>query len=329
MRQCVGLVLIYVLIFLAAVVTGTGNDILWLGLSLFCSLLFFVGISWRRHQEVLTMVNEIDRILHGGRQVQFSNCREGDLALLRNELGKMVDRLARTTATLQVERNGLANALADISHQIRTPLTAIGLMVANLETTDDPLERKRAVRALEDMLDRVSWLVATLLKIAKVDAGALKVAQRETAVTAVVNRALAPLAMTLDLRGIEVQVAVEEAAEFVGDERWCSEALENIVKNCMEHTEPGGVIRICGQSDALATRITVTDTGPGIAPEDLPRIFDRFYRAEAPEGAKEEGFGIGLSLAQSLVQAQGGSLHASNGTSGGARFDLVFPSLVV
>ena len=298
-------------------------------------LAVFVAVSLHRHRQIRRLAEEIDEVLHSGRTVDFSNCHEGDVAVLANELSKMVSRLSRTRDQLSRERNALADSLADVSHQIRTPLTAITLMLPVVERADDARERKRAVRELESMIERVSWLVTTLLKIAKVDAGAMHVERREVSAADVARRAVAPLATAMDLRDVNLVLELDEVASFQGDAPWTAEAVENIAKNCMEHTPPGGTVTVAVREDALATTIAVSDTGSGIAPEDLPHIFERFYRggqgAETTDGAQVDpvggdlgrpwasddgsdvrqaaGFGIGLSLAQALVSAQGGT-HA-------------------
>ena len=122
-------------------------------------LAVFLVVSLYRHRQIRRLAEEIDEVLHSGRTVDFSNCREGDVAVLANELSKMVSRLSRTRDQLARERNALADSLADVSHQIRTPLTAITLMLPVVEWADDARERKRAVRELESMIERVSWLV--------------------------------------------------------------------------------------------------------------------------------------------------------------------------
>ena len=205
-------------------------------------LAVFLVVSLYRHRQIRRLAEEIDEVLHSGRTVGFSNCREGDVAVLANELSKMVSRLSRTRDQLARERNALADSLADVSHQIRTPLTAITLMLPVVERADDARERKRAVRELESMIERVSWLVTTLLKIAKVDAGAMHVERREVSAAEVARRAVAPLATAMDLRDVNLVMELDEAATFQGDAPWTAEAVENIAKNCMEHTPPGGTV---------------------------------------------------------------------------------------
>ncbi len=263
--------------------------------ALACAL--FATFSLRRYRQIARLASEVDEVLHGGRRIAFSDYREGDLAVLRNELAKMVAALR----------------------------TAMGLLIGTAERTSDEAERIRALHELETLVSRVGWLVTALLKLAKADAGAIRVQARPVDAARLVRDALAPLAGAFDLRDVACETHVDEGASFNGDAAWSAEALGNILKNCMEHTPAGGCVRVQASEDAVAFRLSVADTGPGIAAEDLPRLFERFYR-----GAGSEGFGIGLALAQALVTAQGGTLRAGNDReTGGARFDLTFPKVVV
>lgn len=285
----------------------------------------FTAFSVRRFREIARMAAEVDEVLHDGHRIAFSDYREGDLAVLKNELAKMVAALRIATERLDAEKRALADALADVSHQIRTPLTAMGLLIPEAERAADEAERSRALHELETLVARVGWLVTALLKLAKADAGAIRVQALPVDAERMARDALAPLAGALDLRGVACTIAASPSgAAFVGDAAWSAEALGNILKNCMEHTPAGGAIRVDIAEDAVACRIRVTDTGPGIAEADLPHLFERFYRGEG-----SEGFGIGLSLAHALVAAQGGTLRAGNDRSGGARFDMAFPKVVV
>ena len=356
----------------------------------------FALCSELRFREMERLSEEVDEVLHEGRRIDFSDYREGDIAILKNQLSKMVAALRDTSMRLEQEKLALADALADVSHQIRTPLTAMELMIPAIENTADAHERTRALRELEGMIDHVGWLVTALLKLAKVDAGAFRVQHAPVNAERMARDALAPLAVAMDLHNVTCMISTEKApsapapetatpsvpapetatpsvpapetsasrtpapsagASFLGDAAWSSEALENVLKNCLENTPEGGIIRISISEDALACRIRVTDTGPGIAAEDLPHIFERFYRGKAVRRERDravrrntseaahvgrgkteppecqhphpQGFGIGLALAQSLVTAQGGTLRASNAPEGGARFDMTFPKLTV
>lgn len=326
--QCIALVAIVVVFALVAPVESK----FWVMLTGLAAVAFFIVVSLARHQQIKRLAGEIDEVLHNGRRIDFSTSSEGDVAVLTNELQKMVARLARTTEQLEAERNALANSLADISHQIRTPLTAITLMLPSIERAENETERKRAVRKLESMIERVSWLVTALLKIAKIDAGSMRVESKPSSCAETIRRAIAPLEPALDLHDVSLVVDLDQDSSFEGDLLWTAEAVENIVKNCMEHTPAGGSIEITAREDVLATTIDIRESGPGIDPVDLPHVFDRFYRGRAQDNehaGETSGFGIGLSLAQALVSAQEGTLRVANNPEGGAHFQIAFPKLVV
>ena len=291
--------------------------------ALACGL--FTAFSANRYRQIARLATEVDEVLHDGRRIDFSDYREGDLAVLKNELTKMVSALRCATERVNTEKRALADALADVSHQIRTPLTAMSLLIPAAECASDEGERTRALHELEALVDRVGWLVTALLKLAKADAGAIRVQALPVDAARLVHDALAPLAGAFDLRDVSLELDIAEGATFKGDAAWSAEAVENILKNCMEHTPSGGTVCVCVSEDAVACRMRVSDTGPGIAEADLPHLFERFYHGEG-----STGFGIGLALAQALVVAQGGTLRASNDrNTGGARFDLVFPKVIV
>lgn len=296
-------------------------------------LAWFVWAGERRYREMSRLACDIDDVLRDGRSIDLADYGEGDLSILKNQLSKMIDCLRVNSTRLEAEKVALAGALADVSHQIRTPLTAIGLKIAVAQETDDPAQRKRALRDVETLVARVGWLVSSLLKAAKADAGAIRVQSEKVDARAMVRKALEPLEVSFDLHGVTCEVVGGDSACYTGDLAWSAEALENVLKNCLEHTPEGGRVTVSVSQDALACRIRVTDTGPGIAKEDLPHVFERFYRgrdaAQQADDAKAPGFGIGLSLAHSLMSAQGGSLRASNAPGGGACFDFAFPNLVV
>ncbi len=280
-----------------------------------------------RYRQIARMAAQVDALLHGERDVSFERMREGELAILASELDKMRSRLTLANEELEREKN----ALADVSHQIKTPLTSLSLMTSLTRGTlaEDggrPGEVER-LRTMERLEGRVEWLVSSLLKLARIDAGVVRFARAHVRAAELVDRAAEPLAVAFDLADVTLERDVRADAGFEGDLAWTAEALGNVLKNCLEHTPAGGCVSVRASEDALAFRLRIEDTGPGIAPEDLPHVFDRFYRGgeeDAPSEVDPGGVGIGLALAKSLVTAQGGSIRAGSAPGGGARFDIVF-----
>ena len=279
-----------------------------------------------RYRRIARMAEQVDAVLHGERDVSFERMREGELAILASELDKMRSHLALANEDLMREKNALADALADVSHQLKTPLTSLSLMTsltrgALVEDGNHPSEVER-LRTMERLEGRVEWLVSSLLKLARIDAGVVSFARARVDGAELVARAIEPLEVAAELAGVELVREVQPGTGFTGDLAWTAEALENVLKNCLEHTPAGGRVSVSVTEDALAFRLRVEDSGPGIAEDDLPHVFERFYRGSSE--VEPSGVGIGLALAKSLVTAQGGSIRAGNAPDGGARFDLIF-----
>lgn len=306
----------------------------------------FAVFTHARYQELSLLSSKIDAILNGDRNLSFEGMQEGELSILSNELDKMVSRLYLTTDQLERESASLADSLADISHQLKTPMTSMSIMCELMKTRvressnideDDARYLLGKLRSVQLLQERVRWLVSVLLKLARIDAGVVKLATQQVDAAVVVKEAAESLAIPFDLANVELVLNLEDGSSYIGDAAWSREAILNVMKNCMEHAGEGGCVEVSVSHDALACRICIQDTGPGISPEDLPHVFERFYRGEDSGEATAtdpSGVGIGLSLAQSLVSAQGGAIKASNardrdGAVLGARFDIVFFSVTV
>lgn len=306
----------------------------------------FAVFTHARYQELSLLSSKIDAILNGDRNLSFEGMQEGELSILANELDKMVSRLYLTTDQLERESASLADSLADISHQLKTPMTSMSIMCELMKTRvressnideDDARYLLGKLRSVQLLQERVRWLVSVLLKLARIDAGVVKLATQQVDAAVVVKETAESLAIPFDLANVELVLNLEDGSSYIGDAAWSREAILNVMKNCMEHAGEGGCVEVSVSHDALACRICIQDTGPGISPEDLPHVFERFYRGEDSGEATAtdpSGVGIGLSLAQSLVSAQGGAIKASNardrdGAVLGARFDIVFFSVTV
>jgi signal transduction histidine kinase len=259
---------------------------------------------------------------------------EGSFSLLKNDLYKVTVRLREQAELLQKDKTALSNLIADISHQIKTPLTSLGVL-ADLLAEDPPEADRRAfVERLRAQLGRIQWLVAALLKLARLDAGTAALKSEAVNVRRLIERALEPLQIPLEIKRQRLEVHGEAEANFTGDLNWSAEALTNVVKNCVEHTPEGGKIEISYSANALYTEITVSDDGEGIASQDIPHIFNRFYRGEnaralARNNASENSVGIGLALAKAILSAQGGDISVRSQPGVGTRFELrVFRGVV-
>ena len=280
----------------------------------------------QRYRALADMSQDIDRVLHGLDSQTIAACDEGELAILSSEIRKMTVRLRQAADSQHRERMQLADAMADISHQLRTPLTAINLTLSMLGREGLPEQERRALlQELRRLVTRMEWLVETLLKMSRIDAGAVSFREESCRAADIIRRAAQPLAVPMELRGITLETAAGEEC-FTGDAAWSAEALGNVLKNCMEHTPDGGSITLRARETALFTEITVQDTGKGFAAEDIPHLFERFYRGQ---NAGEESIGIGLALARMVMTWQNGTIQARNAPEGGALFTLRFYKSVV
>ena len=287
-----------------------------------CAGFFAVGY-WNlrcRYRKIGQLAAEIDRILHGDEAITLDGFSEGELSILQSEISKMTVRLREQQQRLQEDKIYLADSIADISHQIRTPLTTINLLVEFLSQPDLEEERRpQLTRELFELLGRIDWLITTLLKISKLDAGTVQFKDETVPLREMIDRAASPLLVPMELRG--QTLIIEGEGTFRGDLGWTCEALGNIIKNCMEHTPDGGTVSVTGRETGIYAEIVVTDTGAGIAKEDLPHIFERFYKGK---NSDEKSFGIGLALARMIVTRQNGTVKAENLPGGGAKFLLKF-----
>ena len=293
-RTALWLLLATAVCSVAAALLYPSCGLLTLGLGAVCGAIWY-GSTRRRYRELERMSRDIDRILHGQEQ----------------------QRLRENAQRQQEERVRLADAMADISHQLRTPLTAMRLTLSLLEQEElTPQRRLALMRELKKLTGRMEWLVEALLKMAQLDAGTVVFHPQDTTAAELVRRAAEPLEVPMEVRSIRFTAQAGEE-RLTCDVPWSTEALGNILKNCMEHA--ASWVQVTARETAIFTEITVQDDGPGFDPEELPRLFQRFYRGK---NAGENNFGIGLSLSRQVLAQQNGTVQAENALTGGARFIL-------
>lgn len=276
--------------------------------------------TYARYKHISELAFDVNRILHGDNEICLKKYSEGELAILHSEIYKMTIRLREQQQKLVDDKVYLADSIADISHQIRTPLTSINLLVQFLSEPNISEERRcKLSHELYVLLSRIDWLITALLKISKIDAGTVKFNRENISLDELLNKTCASLLVPIELRGQEMSIKAE--GSFCGDVLWTCEALSNIIKNCMEHTPEGGKIEVVAEENPLYTQIVISDNGSGISQDDLPHIFERFYKGKDSD---ENSFGVGLALARMIIVEQNGVIKAENRNPKGAKFTVRF-----
>ena len=294
------------------------------GLSVFVLCIVFITIhfvsTYKRYKKIEALSNDINCILHGDMTISFEEYSEGELGILQSEIKKMIVRLREQQQLLLNEKKYLADSLADISHQIKTPLTSINLLVSFLRDTELSEEKRiKYVRELNGLLSRVEWLIMVLLKISKLDASTVQFKKETIEMEQLIKKTVEPLLVPIELKG--QSLSIHASGQFYGDVSWTVEAITNVLKNCMEHTDKGGKIDIYAMENPIYTEIIIRDNGKGINKEELPHIFERFYKGK---NADSTSFGIGLALSRMIITSQNGTIKAENNMDAGAKFTIHF-----
>ncbi|MBR0145994.1 MAG: HAMP domain-containing histidine kinase [Eubacterium sp.] len=307
------------------------NSIVIFLTGIICILLY----AWHRRRvrrEVRQLQQYFDQLNRGSYDLDPGQTTEEDLSMLQSDIFK-VTQLLRTAAEHEKEKNEeLSRWLADISHQLKTPIASIRINLDNmLDDPDMPVElRKEFMKECSMQLEWISSLVQTLLKLARIDAGTVELKKEEMDLLAVARDAQKKLGILAEIADVQIVWEDEPRGEVIdpesipavpmtGDPAWQLEAVSNILKNCIEHSGAGSKVYLSMRNTTVFKELTIRDTGDGIPEEDLPHIFKRFYRAK---NARKESVGIGLSLASSIVEAGGGKIMVSSNRGEGTTFTI-------
>lgn len=285
------------------------------------AILFFL-FTKARYRNIARLSEQIDRVLHNADYLSINESEEGELSILQSEITKMTLRIKEQNDALKKEKEHLAESLADIAHQLRTPLTSAHLILSLLEKNPDEKERKNLLHELEGLFAQMEWLVNSLLKLSRLDADIVVFKKEPLEIRSLINAAVHPLLIPMELHNIELYTEIPDGMMIQGDMDWLSEAIQNILKNCMQSVGDNGKVEIICEDTLLFSEIRIQDSGPGFKIEDLPHLFERFYRGKSDDAS---GYGIGLALCKMIIIKHGGTITANNHLSGGALFCIRFP----
>lgn len=314
--------------------------------------LFLWGLYFfRREREVERLTEYVTMLQDDPQLPRLEKHGEGSLGILESELYKLVVCLREESDLAGREQRYLADMLSDISHQIKTPLTAITIMTDLLKEPEVSKEhRMEFAGKIDSQAGRITWLIQTLLTLSRLEAQVLTLKKEEIPVEELAKRAVSPLEILAELKGVELIIRPwtrtagengagqegqtqdeeqtgaqagqrEEERKLVCDIRWTGEALSNIVKNCIEHTPEGGRVELSFVQNNFSTDIYIRDNGEGISQKDLPHIFERFYKSE---GSGRDSAGIGLALARQIVVMQNGVIEVQSKKGEGTVFAVKF-----
>lgn len=274
-------------------------------------------LSWRKREtaRIKELTEYLEKVNTGGSGVLFST-GEDDFARLQDEIYKTVTELYQTRDEALRARSLFAENLSNIAHQLKTPITAMSLSVQMMYEEPSPAHLEQ----IQKQIARLTHLEEALLLLSRIDAGALSFCRKKLDVFTLLMLAADNLQELFQAADVSVHIPESEAV-IHADLDWTMEAVMNILKNCMEHTPPGGSVYCSYEQNPLYTQIKIWDTGAGFAKEDIPHLFERFYRGQ---NAKGGGIGIGLSLAKALIEGQNGTITAGNLPAGGACFEIHF-----
>ena len=248
----------------------------------------------------------------------LSNMEEGNLGILHSEIYKLVTQLKERYDGENKQKRYMVDMLSDISHQIKTPLTAITMMTELLKAPELSDEKRLDyVAKIDQQTKRITWFVRNLLTFSQLEADMLELKKEETNLKSILDSIMETFEIMAEVKDVQLTCNVPEEIIITCDRQWTTEAISNIVKNCIEHTPEGGNVAIDARQHNIATEITITDTGKGIAKDHLPHIFKRFYKAPV---ASSSSVGIGLSMSKQIIMRQNGNITVESEIGKGSTF---------
>lgn len=289
--------------------------------SLAGGILFFTTFAlWHRKdvRRIEELRDYLERVNAGSSGILLQG-REDHFSILQDEIYKTVTALYQTKEAAIKAKNHFAENLNNIAHQLKTPITAISLSAQMMK---EDSSRKIQEQILKQ-ISRLTHLEEALLLLARIDAGTLSIKREEVDIFTVLTLASENVQELFSNASVSVEIPEAGEVSIHADMDWTMEAVMNLFKNCMEHTPPGGTVYCSYEQNPLYTQILIWDTGAGFAKEDIPHLFERFFRGK---NTGSDGIGIGLALSKEIIESQGGILSARNLPEGGACFEIRFYS---
>lgn len=286
-------------------------------------ILIFYLYDKNKSKKIKEITKMISKINNRQFDIDINDFNEGELSILKNEISKTTIMLRQVADNSVKDKLNLKDSLGDISHQLKTPLTSITIMIDNiLDNSDmDEKTRKKFLINIKREILNINFLVMSLLKLSKFDANVVKFNKESVYLKDIIIESIKNVSMIKELKNITIKVSGDDNIKLLCDFKWQVESITNILKNSIEHTSEYGTVEVNYSENKLYTRILIKDNGKGINSDDLPHIFDRFYKGK---NGSDDSFGIGLSLSKTIIEKEGGSITVKSTPNIGTIFTIKY-----
>lgn len=274
----------------------------------------------KKINEITKYIEEINR---GNYKLNIEENTEDELSILKNELYKITIMLKEVAENSQKDKTTLKDSLSDISHQIKTPITSILIMLDNILSDENMPEdiKKDFIKDIKRKIINIKFLVESILKLSKIDSNSIKFIKKEVFIKDIINEAVKNVSMLSELKNIEIIVSGDDSIKTICDLKWQVEAITNILKNCIEHSYENRKIYINYNQNNMYTELKIEDNGTGIDAKDLPHIFERFYKGK---NSSSDSVGIGLALSKSIIESNNGYIQVDSKLNKGTTFIIKY-----
>ena len=285
-------------------------NILFIGLAM-SIILLYLKHEKDQNKEIKKIARCIEEINKKNYSINIDENSEDELSILKNELYKITIMLKEDAENSKKDKLKLKDSLSDISHQLKTPLTSINIMLDNILDNPemDNNTKEKFIQNIKREITNISSLVGEILKLSKFDASVIKFEEQQVFINDLVKSAISNVEMMAELKNINIEVNNRDNIKLVCDAKWQIEAITNILKNCIEHSKDDSTITIDIDSNKIYKQITIKDNGEGIDEKDLPHIFERFYKGK---NSSKDSVGIGLALAKTIIEKDNGSIKVDS-----------------
>ena len=291
----------------------------------FCILYFIIGYLYikRRDKKLKDITKYINKIKEKNYELNITENNEDELSNLKNELYKITVMLKEESEISKKDKENLKIFVEDISHQLKTPLTSITIMLDNLKDNPNMNDdtKQKFIFEISKQIDWINWLVISMLKLSKLDANVVNFYEEKVNVEKFINQIIKNLEIPIEIKNQKIVIEGDKETTFIGDYKWQQEAVTNIIKNCIEHNKENGTIFISYEENILFTKITIRDEGERIVKDDLKHIFERFYKGR---NSSENSIGIGLALAKDIIEKNNGLINCKSELNKGTEFIIKY-----